>query len=173
MIIGCSSKSIWVIKLSFCQNNSLLGESFWQPGHSYTFWTVPIMICSPVYFFSRQTLRYFTVFQFWYDIYYFSADIKRQEHIYEFILTESNHCQVLKVIQKIFVEGMFKYLSLSKDIVDRIFPQIDTLIDLHFRFLEELRARQNQVKLTQTFVEIPTTFSFLLFIETKRRLLYF
>ena len=44
---------------------------------------------------------------------------------------------------------MFKYLSLSKDIVDRIFPQIDTLIDLHFRFLEELRARQNQVKLTQ------------------------
>ena len=75
----------------------------------------------------------------------FSADIKRQEHIYEFILTESNHCQVLKVIQKIFVEGMFKYLSLSKDIVDRIFPQIDTLIDLHFRFLEELRARQNQV----------------------------
>ena len=78
----------------------------------------------------------------------FSADIKRQEHIYEFILTESNHCQVLKVIQKIFVEGMFKYLSLSKDIVDRIFPQIDTLIDLHFRFLEELRARQNQVKLT-------------------------
>ena len=52
------------------------------------------------------------------------------------------------MIQKIFVEGMFKYLSLSKDIVDRIFPQIDTLIDLHFRFLEELRARQNQVKLT-------------------------
>ena len=122
------------------------------------------MICSPVYFFSRQTLRYFTVFQFWYDIYYFSADIKRQEHIYEFILTESNHCQVLKVIQKIFVEGMFKYLSLSKDIVDRIFPQIDTLIDLHFRFLEELRARQNQVELTQTFVEIPITFSFFSFI---------
>jgi hypothetical protein len=23
-----------------------------------------------------------------------TADIKRQEHIYEFILTESNHCQV-------------------------------------------------------------------------------
>ena len=64
------------------------------------------------------------------------------------------------MIQKIFVEGMFKYLSLSKDIVDRIFPQIDTLIDLHFRFLEELRARQNQVKLTEKFVEIPTAFSF-------------
>ena len=77
-----------------------------------------------------------------------NADIKRQEHIYEFILTESNHCQVLKVIQKIFVEGMFKYLSLSKEIVDRIFPRIDTLIELHFRFLEALRARQNQVRLS-------------------------
>ena len=49
------------------------------------------------------------------------------------------------MMQKIFIEGMFKYLSLSKDIVDRIFPQIDTLIDLHFNFLEQLRTRQNQV----------------------------
>lgn len=76
-----------------------------------------------------------------------NTDIKRQEHIYEFILTESNHCQVLKVIQKIFIEGMFKYLCLPKEIVDRIFPYIDTLIELHFKFLEELRARQNQVRL--------------------------
>ena len=83
-----------------------------------------------------------------------SADIKRQEHIYEFILTESNHCQVLKVIQKIFVQGMFRYLSLSKDIVDRIFPQIDALIDLHFRFLEELRARQNQNPVVETIADI-------------------
>ena len=30
MIIGCSSKSIWVIKLSFCQNNPPMVESFWQ-----------------------------------------------------------------------------------------------------------------------------------------------
>jgi hypothetical protein len=29
------------------------------------------------------------------------VDIKRQEHMYEFIITESNHCQVLKVIQKV------------------------------------------------------------------------
>ena len=30
IIIGCSSKSIWVIKLSLSQNNSLMAESFWQ-----------------------------------------------------------------------------------------------------------------------------------------------
>ena len=29
-VISHSSKSIWVIKLSFCQNDSPMGESFWQ-----------------------------------------------------------------------------------------------------------------------------------------------
>ena len=72
------------------------------------------------------------------------ADVKRQENIYEFILTEKNHCQVLQVMQKIFVEGMKKYLSLTKEIVDRIFPCLETLIDLHFNFLVELSARQYQ-----------------------------
>ncbi len=62
------------------------------------------------------------------------AEIKRQEHIYEFILTESNHCQVLKVVQKIFVEGMYKYLNMPRDIVERIFPCIDDMIELHFRY---------------------------------------
>jgi hypothetical protein len=58
------------------------------------------------------------------------------------------------VIQKIYVEGMFKYLSLSKEIVDRIFPCIDVLIDLHFRFLEELRARQNQHPVVDSIADI-------------------
>ena len=72
------------------------------------------------------------------------ADVQRQEYIYEFILTEKNLCQILQVMQKIFVDGMKKYLSLTKEIVDRIFPCLETLIDLHFNFLEELRARQYQ-----------------------------
>ena len=29
-IIGCSSKSIWVMKLFFFQNDPIMGESFWQ-----------------------------------------------------------------------------------------------------------------------------------------------
>ncbi|XP_040580355.1 uncharacterized protein cyst isoform X2 [Lepeophtheirus salmonis] len=81
-------------------------------------------------------------------------DIKRQEHIYEFIITESNHCQVLKVIQKIFVEGMTKYLNLSSDIIDRLFPSLDLLIDIHFKFLEELRVRQNQEPIVDTIDDI-------------------
>ena len=78
-------------------------------------------------------------------------------------MTEKNHCQVLQVMQKIFVEGMYKYLSLNKEIVDKIFPCLDTLIDLHFKFLEELRARQNQAAegTTQNFLTAIQRFFFL------------
>ena len=42
-----SSKIIWVIKLFFCQNwRIILAKD--QIGHSYTFWTMPVSIFSPV-----------------------------------------------------------------------------------------------------------------------------
>ena len=57
--IGCSSKSIWVIKLSFCHNDPLMGESFWQNNSLVThilFELQPIIIFSPVANFSDQSL---------------------------------------------------------------------------------------------------------------------
>ena len=39
---------------------------------------------------------------------------------------------------------MYKHLYLTKETMDQLFPHIDTLIDLHFQFLEDLRARQKQ-----------------------------
>ena len=39
-----------------------------------------------------------------------AVDKKRQEHIYEVILTESNHCQVLKVIQKVLYDTCYFYI---------------------------------------------------------------
>ena len=82
-------------------------------------------------------------------------EAKRQEHIYEFIITEKHHCQLLKVIQKVFCEGMTNYLDMKPELLDRLFPQLDTLINLHFEFLRQLRERQvgagneerNQIKL--------------------------
>ncbi len=82
------------------------------------------------------------------------VEVKRQEHIYEFILTESNHCQVLKVVQKIFVEGMYKYLNMPRDVVERIFPCMDEMIDLHFRFLERLRVRQSEKAIVDSLADI-------------------
>ena len=69
-------------------------------------------------------------------------EAKRQEHIYEFIMTEKHHCQLLKVIQKVFCEGMVTYLDMKPELLDRLFPQLETLISLHFDFLRQLRERQ-------------------------------
>ena len=54
-----SSKSIRVIKLSFCQNDPLMGESFWQNNSNVThviFELQPIIIFSPVANFGNQSI---------------------------------------------------------------------------------------------------------------------
>ena len=75
-------------------------------------------------------------------------EAKRQEHIYEFIITEKHHCQLLKVtsfssrlsvihpnighhhhdslqvIQRVFCEGMTQHLDMRPEILDRLFPQV-------------------------------------------------
>ena len=49
---------------------------------------------------------------------------------------------------------MYKYLNLSKEVVDRIFPCIDKMIDIHMSFLEELRVRQNEQPVVETIADI-------------------
>ena len=55
-----SSKIIWVIKLSFCQNDSPMGGPCWQKGSFITHILfevhMPIMIFCPVYLFSGHPL---------------------------------------------------------------------------------------------------------------------
>ena len=59
IIISHSSKSVWVIKLSFCQNDLLIEESFWQNNRLVThifFELWLIMIFSPVANFGHHPL---------------------------------------------------------------------------------------------------------------------
>ena len=63
-IIGCTSKSIRVIKLCLCQNDPLKGESFWQKDSLIThilFELQPIMIFSPVANFGHHPLLLQTI----------------------------------------------------------------------------------------------------------------
>uniref|UniRef100_T1IKF7 DH domain-containing protein n=1 Tax=Strigamia maritima TaxID=126957 RepID=T1IKF7_STRMM len=71
-------------------------------------------------------------------------DIKRQENIYELIITEKHHCMTLKIMQKVFAQGMLKELQITPEMVDKIFPQLDELIEFHMLFLRKLRERQRQ-----------------------------
>ena len=60
MIIGSSSKSIWVTRLLFCQNDFLMRGSFWQKDSLKThilFELQPIIIFSPVANFGNQSLH--------------------------------------------------------------------------------------------------------------------
>ncbi|XP_068146744.1 rho guanine nucleotide exchange factor 18 [Drosophila tropicalis] len=78
--------------------------------------------------------------------------IKRQEHIYEFIMTEKHHCQTLIVMQKVFVESLERYFpSLN---LNKMFPRLQQLTDLHTCFLRHLRQKQREQPIVDSIADI-------------------
>ena len=49
---------------------------------------------------------------------------------------------------------MYQHLNMPKEMVDRIFPFIDELIELHFKFLEQLRLRQSEKTVVDSIADI-------------------
>ncbi|KAK9746024.1 PH domain [Popillia japonica] len=80
-------------------------------------------------------------------------EIKRQEHIYEFILTEKHHCMTLLVMQKVFVEGLQKYFQLGPNL-ERMFPRLNNLIEMHLGLLSKLRQRQKESPVVFSIADI-------------------
>ncbi|KAI8423744.1 hypothetical protein MSG28_012772 [Choristoneura fumiferana] len=70
-------------------------------------------------------------------------ETKRQEHIYELILTEKHHCLTIRLMQKMFAEGMLRFPGISTAQVSRMFPCVEELWTLHAALLARLRARQH------------------------------
>ncbi|GAB1861998.1 A-kinase anchor protein 13 [Camponotus japonicus] len=81
-------------------------------------------------------------------------EVKRQEHIYEFVLTEKHHCLVLLAMEKIFAEGLRRHFRLGQPDLERMFPRLRDLIDIHLRFLQKLRKSQNANPVVSTIVDI-------------------
>ncbi|XP_067622138.1 rho guanine nucleotide exchange factor 18 [Eurosta solidaginis] len=78
--------------------------------------------------------------------------IKRQEHIYEFIMTEKHHCQTLLVMQKIFVESLQRHFpSLN---INNMFPRLSELTELHISFLKKLRQKQREQYVVGSIADI-------------------
>ncbi|CAG9568651.1 unnamed protein product [Danaus chrysippus] len=69
-------------------------------------------------------------------------ETKRQEHIYELILTEKHHCLTVRLMQKMFADGLSRLGGVSSSQVSRMFPRLDELWSLHAALLARLRARQ-------------------------------
>lgn len=78
--------------------------------------------------------------------------IKRQEHIYEFIMTEKHHCQTLLVMQKVFVESLERHFpSLN---INTMFPRLSELTELHITFLKKLRQKQREQYVVDSIADI-------------------
>ncbi|KAK9304542.1 hypothetical protein QLX08_004163 [Tetragonisca angustula] len=80
--------------------------------------------------------------------------VKRQEHIYEFVLTEKHHCLVLLAMERIFAEGLRRHFRFGQADLERMFPRLRDLIDIHLRFLQKLRKRQNTNSIVPTIADI-------------------
>ncbi|XP_062553171.1 uncharacterized protein LOC134218258 isoform X2 [Armigeres subalbatus] len=78
--------------------------------------------------------------------------VKRQEHIYEFIMTEKHHCQTLLVMQKVFVESLQKHFSHLN--LKRMFPRLEDLTELHTSFLKKLRLKQREHHIVDSIADI-------------------
>ncbi|XP_025156350.1 A-kinase anchor protein 13 isoform X3 [Harpegnathos saltator] len=81
-------------------------------------------------------------------------EVKRQEHIYEFVLTEKHHCLVLLAMERIFAEGLQRHFRLGQPDLERMFPRLRDLIEIHLRFLQKLRKRQNANSVVSTIADI-------------------
>ncbi|XP_055919237.1 rho guanine nucleotide exchange factor 18 isoform X4 [Eupeodes corollae] len=82
--------------------------------------------------------------------------VKRQEHIYEFIMTEKHHCQTLLVMQKVFVESLERHFAGLH--INRMFPRLAELTELHTCFLKKLRQKQRENYIVDSIADILVDF---------------
>ncbi|XP_046618335.1 rho guanine nucleotide exchange factor 28 isoform X2 [Neodiprion virginianus] len=81
-------------------------------------------------------------------------EVKRQEHIYEFVLTEKHHCLVLLAMERIFADGLRRHFGLPPTDLERMFPRLRDLTDIHLKFLLKLRRRQQSNSVVPTIADI-------------------
>ncbi|XP_018120644.1 rho guanine nucleotide exchange factor 28 isoform X2 [Xenopus laevis] len=70
--------------------------------------------------------------------------IKRQDVIFELIQTELHHVQTLLIMSEIFRKGMKEELQLDHSTVDRIFPCLDELLEIHKQFFSNMKERKQE-----------------------------
>ncbi|KAM4690974.1 rho guanine nucleotide exchange factor 2 [Rhinophrynus dorsalis] len=68
--------------------------------------------------------------------------MKRQDVIYELIQTEVHHVRTLKIMTNMFRQGMLEDLQMDPALVQKMFPCVDELSDIHIRFLIQLLERR-------------------------------
>ncbi|XP_070089548.1 rho guanine nucleotide exchange factor 28 isoform X10 [Equus caballus] len=70
--------------------------------------------------------------------------IKRQDVIFELMQTEMHHVQTLFIMSEIFRKGMKEELQLDHSTVDKIFPCLDELLEIHRHFFYSMKERRQE-----------------------------
>ncbi|KAM4808291.1 rho guanine nucleotide exchange factor 28 [Rhinophrynus dorsalis] len=70
--------------------------------------------------------------------------IKRQDVIFELFQTELHHIQTLLIMSEIFRKGMKEELQLDHSTVDKIFPCLDELLEIHRQFFYAMKERKQE-----------------------------
>ncbi|XP_054619750.1 rho guanine nucleotide exchange factor 1a isoform X1 [Dunckerocampus dactyliophorus] len=69
--------------------------------------------------------------------------IKRQDVIYELIQTEVHHMRTLRIMERVFRQGLLEELQLDPSTVHALLPCLDQLISIHSHFLVQLLLRRH------------------------------
>ncbi|XP_058280090.1 rho guanine nucleotide exchange factor 28 isoform X2 [Hirundo rustica] len=70
--------------------------------------------------------------------------VKRQDVIFELMQTEVHHIHTLLIMSEIFRKGMKEELQLDHSTVDRIFPCLDELLEMHRQFFCRMKDRRQE-----------------------------
>ncbi|NXM77520.1 ARG28 factor, partial [Serilophus lunatus] len=70
--------------------------------------------------------------------------VKRQDVIFELMQTEVHHIHTLFIMSEIFRKGMKEELQLDHRTVDRIFPCLDELLEMHRQFFCRMKDRRQE-----------------------------
>ncbi|NXT26833.1 ARHGI factor, partial [Syrrhaptes paradoxus] len=70
--------------------------------------------------------------------------IKRQDVIYELMQTEMHHVRTLKIMLKVYSRAMREELQFPNAVINKLFPCVDELLELHGQFLFQLKERRKE-----------------------------
>lgn len=73
--------------------------------------------------------------------------VKRQDVIYELMQTEMHHVRTLRIMSEVYSKGLQKEVQLEQQTLEKLFPTLDELLELHTQHLLRLLERKKESQL--------------------------
>ncbi|KYO21058.1 rho guanine nucleotide exchange factor 2 [Alligator mississippiensis] len=70
--------------------------------------------------------------------------VKRQDVIYELMQTEMHHVRTLKIMSDVYSRGMMQELQFEQQTVEKVFPCLDDLLNIHNQFFQRILERKKE-----------------------------